>query len=198
LDGLFELNADTRRIKRELIQRLENESLETLYQELTVCDPRFAARISPQDLQRIIRGLEVWFATGIPLSQHWQEQADKQSYHAFRILLAPERSLLYDRIDHRVLLMVRHGLVEEIHQILKRGYDSSTPGLNTLGYKELLSYSHHETTLEVCLDLIRQHTRNYAKRQCTWYRKHKFHLTLTSPDLNISDVTTAIRSFFHM
>lgn len=198
LGGLFELNTDTRLIKVDLIRRADNEGIEMLYRELQVIDPLFAARISPQDRQRIIRGLEVWIATGIPLSDHWRRQENKQPYYAFRILLAPDREILYRRINIRVTEMIDRGILDEVHDLLAKGYDAASPGLNTLGYKELLPYYGGVEPLENCLDLIRQHTRNFAKRQLTWYRKCNFHLTLTSPDLNISDVTTALCGYFQI
>ncbi len=198
LSGLFESNTDTCRIKEDLIHRAENEGVEKLYRELQAIDPLFAARISSQDRQRIIRGLEVWLATGISLSDHWRRQKKKQPYHAFRILLAPDREILYRRINIRVTEMVDRGLLDEMRDLLAKGYNAAFPGLNTLGYKELLLYYGGIESLQNCLDLIRQHTRNYAKRQLTWYRKCNFHLTLTSPDLNISDVNAAVCGYFQV
>jgi len=198
LHGLFELDIDTCRIKQDLIRRLEHEPLEMLYSELLTIDPVFAAQISPNDRQRIIRGLEVWGATGVPLSLHWRRQQEKETYRCFRILIEPGRKQLYDRINARVTQMVKQGLVDEMRTLIDRGFDTRSPGLNTLGYKELMPFFRDSVPLETCLDLIRQHTRNYAKRQLTWYRKANFHLTLTSPEFTLSDVTAALRSFFNV
>lgn len=188
LNGLFQLPEISSGIRHSLAQELEQKGLSALYERLKACDPLFAARISANDRQRVLRGLEVYQATGKTLSWHWERQQREKRFHAFRILLDPPRELLYQRINRRMKQMVSTGLVEEIQSLLKEGYKSSAPGLNSLGYKEFVPHLENSVPLTECLNLAAQHTRNYAKRQCTWYRKHKFDLTLRSSEFIISTV----------
>ena len=195
LQGLFpeiEVPAD---LRDKLRQRLESEGLETLYTELQRLDPVFAAGVSVNDKQRILRGLEVFQASGTPISQHWERQSRSQTYTAFRILIDPPREKLYERINIRVVQMLQDGLLDEIRALFQRGFQPDSPGLNSVGYKEYFPHLLYGKPLQESMELAAQHTRNYAKRQCTWYRKHQFHLTLTSSDCIISDVTSKIQGW---
>jgi tRNA dimethylallyltransferase len=193
LNGLFELPPVPSALREELKLRIEREGLPALYGELSSADPGFAARISSSDRQRILRGLEVYLATGKPITAHWREQQRSERFRCFRLLIDLPRELLYQRIGARMQAMVESGLAEEIRSILNRGYSTSSPGLNSLGYKEFIPYLSGLSPLGDCLDKASQHTRNYAKRQVTWYRKHKFDLTLRSPDLIISSIVQQIK-----
>ncbi len=196
LNGIFPQIEIPSGIRQELKMRIKREGLEVLYEELQDADPDFAARISCRDRQRICRGLEVWQATGIPISEHWRKQSPKQKYTSFRILIDPPRQILYEKINKRTTDMLNQGLIAEITRLLEMGYDESSPGLNSLGYKEYIPYLKEKMPLEKCADLAAQHTRNYAKRQCTWYRKHKFDLTLASNECIISEVMELIKTRF--
>lgn len=201
LDGICELPPIPSRIKHELRARLEAVSgdpsarqreLEAMYRQLMELDPWFAQKVSVNDPQRIIRGLEVYLGTGIPLSEHWRRQNPNQRFRAFRILIMPPREELYHRINSRLEQMVKNGLVEEIRSVLAAGYDWKDPGLNSLGYKEFRPYLEGGCALEEALNLAAQHSRNYAKRQITWYRKQDFDLTITSSGLNMSVLVSRI------
>ncbi len=196
LNGIFPQMEIPARIRRELKERIKSEGVEVLHEELKSVDPAFAAKISKRDRQRICRGLEVWQATGIPISEHWQKQAPRQDYSAFRILIDPPRDILYERINKRTLDMLDRGLIAEIQKLFELGYDEASPGLNSLGYKEFVPHLKEGRPLGECALLAAQHTRNYAKRQRTWYRKHKFDLTLASNECIISDVTGLINTRF--
>ena len=183
-------------IRTTLMQRMNKEGLSTLYEELKIIDPDFAFRVSAKDKQRILRGLEVYYATGIPITEHWKHQGSHNRYHTFRILLQPPREILYSRINNRIQQMLDKGLLQEIEHLFELGYTPFSPGLNTLGYKEFLPYFLESAPLEQCIALAAQHTRNYAKRQYTWYRKYKFDLTFTSNDYIISEIITIIKTYF--
>lgn len=193
--GIFLQLAIPADVRAKLRERLQEQGLPALYGELLAVDPEFAGRISTQDKQRILRGLEVFEATGEPISGHWRRQQREENFRCFRILLDPPRAELYRRIDGRVDRMLELGLLEEIRSLLKRGFTPQSPGLNSLGYKEFLPLLLDGAELGQCRDLAAQHTRNYAKRQCTWYRKHRFDLTLTSIAANISEVLGPIRAW---
>ncbi len=195
LKGLFSLPSIDIQIRQQLVERMESEGLPVLYRELETVDPQFAGRISSNDKQRILRGLEVFHATGIPLSEHWQKQQNLQRYRCFRILLDLPRPLLYARINQRIVRMLEKGLLHEIEAVLNRGYSPDCPGLNSLGYKEFIPHLCLGADLSLCLDRAAQHSRNYAKRQCTWYRKYKFDLTLSDPDFILSNITGKVNAW---
>jgi len=192
LHGLFELPEIDPQIRTTLKRRLDSVTIDQLYKELHTCDPVFASGISVNDTQRILRGLEVFMATGKNISDHWKEQATKSKYTPYRILMDIPRDILYSRINHRLGKMIASGLLQEISDLFTRGFTHSDPGLNSLGYKEFMPYLSGIDTLESCLDKAKQYSRNYAKRQCTWYRKYDFNLTITNPDYNISEIRSPI------
>ena len=179
LKGLFSLPPLPQEIRQNLKQRLKEEGLAALYAELKSLDPLFAEKISENDTQRILRGLEVAIGTGIPLSEHWQKQKSSCKYNAFRILIDIPRPELYQRINQRIEKMLAQGLLAEIENLFALGYDENSPGLSCLGYKEFLPYFKKEAGLEECILLAAQHQRNYAKRQVTWYRKGNFDLVIS-------------------
>jgi len=174
LNGLFTLPPLPKEIRENLKQRFKEEGLAPLYSELQQLDPDFACKISENDTQRILRGLEVALGTGLPLSEHWLQQKGDCKYNAFRILIDIPRPELYQRINLRMEKMLAQGLLDEIEHLFALGYTEDSPGLNCLGYKEFLPYFQKETDLEQCTLLAAQHQRNYAKRQITWYRKVTF------------------------
>ena len=183
LKGLFSLPPLPQEIRQNLKQRLKEEGLAALYAELKSLDPLFAEKISENDTQRILRGLEVAIGTGIPLSEHWQKQKSSCKYNAFRILIDIPRPELYQRINQRIEKMLAQGLLAEIENLFALGYDENSPGLNCLGYKEFLPYFKKEVGLEECILLAAQHQRNYAKRQVTWYRKGNFDLVISPSEI---------------
>lgn len=195
LQGLFPQAGIDPQVRRQLQERLQSEELSALYGELAALDPDFAAKISRNDRQRILRGLEIFAATGFPISEHWRRQQPGSSFRAFRVLLDPPREPLYERINARTARMLEEGLLDEISHVLKIGFNPSAPGLNSVGCKEYLPHLLEAASLKDCSTLAAQHTRNYAKRQCTWYRKRKFDLTLGSNVCIISEIATLIRDW---
>jgi len=195
LEGLFACPPIPNQIKTLMHERFNSEDLTALYHELVDIDPVFADKISAQDAQRIRRGLEVYMATGKAITEHWREQRQKQQYLPYRILVYRDRAELYQRIEARLHLMLESGLLDEIRALLETGYKEDCAGLKTMGYKEFIPYLKGEQSLEQCYALAAQHTRNYAKRQETWYRKYDFHLTLAAEEISISIVRESIQEF---
>lgn len=193
LEGLFSHPPIPQEIRASLKLRMEKEGIGSLYEELKEIDPAFAAKVSSNDPQRILRGLEVYHASGKTISVHWQEQDKESAYEAYRILINPPREILYERINKRLSEMVEEGLIGEIAGVLKRGYSWEDPGLSSLGYREFRPYFEEEESLEGCALIAAQHHRNYAKRQCTWYRKIRFDLTLDTISFRLSDITGEIK-----
>ncbi len=192
LAGLFPAIEISPQIRIDINARMETEPLSDIYNELVQCDPVFASQISCNDKQRIQRGLEVYISTGKPISQHWQEQESVSPYKAFKILVTDERSNLYNKINNRVQHMLDNGLLQEIEFLLQQGYTPDDPGMKTMGYKEFLPFLLGVSSLEECQSNVSQHTRNYAKRQFTWYKKCDFDLTLSSNEVSLSLVMDKI------
>jgi tRNA dimethylallyltransferase len=196
LEGLFKADVNDPEIRDRLNIELAEKGLGLLYEELVRIDAVAAAKISCNDRQRILRALEVYRLTGYPISEHWKKQERKLQYIPFRILLEEDRNILYKRIDTRILAMVDAGLIDEIKAILARGYKWSDPGFNSVGYKEFKPFFDKEMTLDSCLTLAQQHTRNYAKRQITWYRKCSFNLAGSPSSIKLDSVEVMINQHF--
>lgn len=194
LDGLCPMPVIPPEIKQHLQNRLEIEGLEALYSELQQVDYVLAARVSCNDKQRIIRGLEVFYGTGRCLTEHWGAQPQSGSYKPLRVLISPPREALYHRIDHRITIMLQNGLLEEISMLLAHGYSWQDPGLNSLGYKEYREYFTGLKSLAECSAMAAQYSRNYAKRQMTWYRNCRFDLVFSEEELNISSSIDQIKT----
>jgi len=196
LEGLFKTDVHDPEIRDRLNIELAEKGLGLLYEELVRIDADAAAKISCNDRQRILRALEVYRVTGYPISEHWKKQERKPLFIPFRILLDEDRNILYKRIDTRILTMVDAGLVDEIRTILAKGYKWSDPGFTSVGYKEFKPFFNQETTLDFCLALAQQHTRNYAKRQITWYRRCSFNLAGTASSIRLDSVEELIKYHF--
>lgn len=154
--------------------RLENEALkhgsDVLHEYLAKVDPQSAARIHPNDRVRIIRALEVHHLTGVPLSNHFALRREQPIYNNLNICLTRDRDELYERINQRTHRMMEEGFVQEVRDLISRGYRTDTGPLTGLGYAEITSYLHGLSTYEEMLRLIQRNTRRYAKRQLSWFR----------------------------
>jgi tRNA dimethylallyltransferase len=181
--GLFEGPAADLQIRQELEERIQEEGIEPLYRELQKVDPVAAAGIPPKNRQRLIRALEVYQLTGRPISQFWKEHQDSRgapwraqegaasstlTFQKFGLSLPKEE--LYRRLDERVDRMIADGLVGEVRHLL-RDYSPAAPGLRIIGYKEIAGFLQGELSQEEAVELVKRHTRQYAKRQMTWFKK---------------------------
>ena len=159
-------------IREQLEGEWEAQGAEQMMARLAAVDPDSAARLHLSDKRRILRALEVYLATGETITVHnARTKAIPPRYEAVMIGLNTEpRQILYDRIDRRVGVMLEQGLLQEVQSLLEDGLLEGTAA-QAIGYKELLAYFRGEMTLETAADLIRQKSRNYAKRQLTWFRR---------------------------
>ena len=143
---------------------------EILHQQLQQVDPVAAAKIHPHNKKRVIRALEVFQLTGIPMSEQIFKVSKADNYEI--IGLDCERSLLYERINQRVEKMFKAGLINEVEALQKKGYNKNLPSIQALGYKETIAYLEGSiASKEELVSLIQQRTRNFAKRQLTWFRR---------------------------
>ncbi|MGG4443504.1 tRNA (adenosine(37)-N6)-dimethylallyltransferase MiaA [Brevibacillus fortis] len=156
---------------RDRLQRLaDSEGVEALHARLADVDPITAERLHPNDVKRVIRALEIYESSGYKMSD-FQLRAQHSPYDLVMIGLTMDRAKLYERINHRVELMIEAGLVEEVRGLLDAGYDASLVSMQGLGYKELIPYLYGEITLEKAVNDIQQRTRHFAKRQLSWFRR---------------------------
>ena len=154
-----------------------------LYQKLSEVDPASAETIHPNNVKRVIRALEYYYETGQKISEHNEEQKQKESpYCSAYFVLNDERSILYDRIDRRVDQMIHDGLVDEVSRLKEMGYTRELVSMQGLGYKELFPYLAGECSLEEAIYIIKRDTRHFAKRQLTWFRREKDVIWLNKPD----------------
>ncbi|MBM7624118.1 tRNA (adenosine(37)-N6)-dimethylallyltransferase MiaA [Sporohalobacter salinus] len=160
----------------ELRERLEKEAekhgTEYVHNKLKEIDPTLADKLHPNDLRRVIRGIEVYKQTG-KTSTYFREKAKERPprYQAVKIGLRRDRDELYSRINRRVDLMIDNGLVKEVKELYEAGYERGLTSMQGLGYKELLGYFEGEYDLEEAIRLIKRDTRHFAKKQLTWFRK---------------------------
>ena len=170
LGGLAPLPAADSQLRRKL-QAREGTDPGSLYRELQRIDPPAAAQIHPRNIVRIIRALEVFHLSGQRMSDlHAEHRFADQPYRSLQIAPDLDRAELFRRIDQRAGQMLEAGLVAEVEGLLA-SYSAELKILRTLGYQEVLEFLAGQVTATQLLDNIRHHTRQYAKRQLTWFRK---------------------------
>lgn len=156
-------------LREALQKRAEEEGPEVLYKKLLEVDPGAAERIHPNNLQRVIRALEIFQKTGKAMSEHLPTESPKLVMDPVVIGLTMDRPLLYERINNRVDQMIQQGLVEEAKSLYDRGV-RKTQSVMAIGYKELFGTFDGEYSLEEAIELIKKNSRRFAKRQLTWFR----------------------------
>lgn len=177
MDALIECSTfsgnDTDTAVREKYKRLaEEQGNEAVHACLQKVDPESADCLHPNNLKRVIRALEVFEQTGLTIGElNRQNKRPDPKYDAVMIGLCPaDRQMLYDRIDRRVDQMLELGLLEETRALLEDGTLTGT-AMQAIGYKELLGFLNGEQSLAECVELLKQRSRNYAKRQMTWLKR---------------------------
>ncbi len=157
------------RIRERFRQLAAEQGNEAVHKVLCTVDPESAQRLHPNNLKRVIRALEVYYQTGMTIGMlNAQNRRPESKYEAYKIGLCPvSRSILYERIERRVEQMLCSGLLDETAALLAAGKLNGTAA-QAIGYKELIPFLEGRDSLENCAALLKQHTRNYAKRQLTW------------------------------
>jgi tRNA dimethylallyltransferase len=172
LEGLCQAPPKDQRLRRELEVKARKYGKMYLYKRLARIDPVAAKKIHPNNLERVIRALEIFYVTGKPFSQ-WQQQTAAPRYQAKIIGISRDRQKLYERINQRVDEMFRRGLVREVRSILKKGYGPKLKPLQSLGYRQVCQYLAGKLTLAEAIYQTKLATRHYAKRQLSWFRHTK-------------------------
>lgn len=155
--------------RAELKQLAQVHGNEYLWQQLNTVDPTLAANLHPNNLGRVIRGIEIYRLTGVPMSEHQRLSRMHESPYALCMLgLAyRDRELLYSRINQRVDQMLSGGLLDEVRALQQRGYSKTS--VQAIGYKEFFDYLDGSASLAEATERVKQETRRYAKRQLTWF-----------------------------
>jgi tRNA dimethylallyltransferase len=170
LGGIFKGPGRDEALRKKLLA-LEPEEL---YARLKEADPAAAEKIHPNNLMRVVRAVEVYELTGEPISRLQTEHAfSERRFDALKLGMRLERDELYQRINERAEHMVEAGLEKEARGLLAMGYTPDLKPMRGLGYKEMVSYINGECALDEAIALIKQRTRNYAKRQLTWFGRDR-------------------------
>ncbi|MHC1739469.1 MAG: tRNA (adenosine(37)-N6)-dimethylallyltransferase MiaA [Ignavibacteriaceae bacterium] len=198
IDGIFD-SVETDSAYRDHLEKIRIEmGNEFLYNQLREVDPVSAEKLLPQNYKRVIRALEVLNISGEPIWKHQTEYERKVDLDFFQYGLNWKRDLLYDNINRRVDEMMSAGFMDEVKNLLNMGYDLSYNSMNTVGYKEIIHYLDGKTGLNAAVEAFKKATRNYAKRQMTWFRKDKRirWFEIDSYD-DLSQITDSIIKDFH-
>jgi tRNA dimethylallyltransferase len=172
IDGLFPGPGRDPAVRAALEAEVREQGLETLFRRLEAVDPVYAAKVRDRDKVRIVRALEVYEATGRPISEHFRATASPVADRTVvRLGLRLDRAVLVRRIEERVERMFAWGLVDEVRGLLARGVPDDAPPFRALGYRNVLLHLRGGLALEEAVALTKTDTRQYAKRQMTWFRK---------------------------
>ena len=172
LEGMAEIPDIPENIREKWREELKKKGAFALYNILKDIDSPVASRLSEHDGQRIIRALEVYEATGKTLS-YWQRQKTKpllEGEDVTKLLLMPDRNLVYRRIEDRFDKMVDNGALDEVRSLIKLGLDPSMPAMKAIGVPEFNRVLQGEDSIETAIVKAKTGTRRYAKRQMTWFR----------------------------
>ncbi len=195
IKGLAKLPEKNHSIRQELAELENKHGRNYLYEKLRLFDPESAEVIHPNNINRIIRALEVYYITGSPISEiHRKPVSDKLKSGQYRIFaLHCEREKLYENINNRVDVMLENGFIKEVENLLKEGFKiENSPALNSVGYKHIIAFLENKISETNMKTLIAQDTRNYAKRQITWFKKDKNIIWIDSTDFNENRITDEI------
>ncbi|WP_088105173.1 tRNA (adenosine(37)-N6)-dimethylallyltransferase MiaA [Halalkalibacter urbisdiaboli] len=155
--------------RKELEAFATKHGNEALYQQLRNVDPKATEVIHPNNVRRVIRALEVYHVTGVPFSEQQTEENQDSPYDVIMIGLTMDREMLYQRINERVDLMIKSGLIEEVKSLKERGI-KNCQSVQAIGYKEIYDYLDGNCSKEEAIETLKQNSRRYAKRQLTWFR----------------------------
>ena len=168
INGIDDMPDTPQDLRKNLNEELKSKGLETLLEELKTKDGKYYAEVDKQNARRILRALEVIRLTGKPFSSFRKNEKRKRNFDIKITGLQRDRKELINRIDKRVDIMINEGLIDEVRSLVDY---KSLPALSTVGYRELFDYFDNKTSLSQAVESIKIHTRQYAKRQMTWFRK---------------------------
>jgi tRNA dimethylallyltransferase len=174
-------------LREALERRAQSEGWQALQRDLAEVDPPSAQRIDPKNVRRVIRALEVFHATGRPFSE-WQAPSPERALPCLTVGLSLERQALYTRIDARIDAWMAGGFVDEVRQLLARGFAPELPSMSGLGYREIAEYLSGATKLDDALTRFKHATHQYAKRQMTWFSAREHIQWLDAATVSVEEV----------
>ncbi len=188
IDNKFECKTTINEEYRESLYNIaQTEGNDVLHRMLTEVDKESAENIHPNNVKRVIRALEYYKETGNKISSHNETQKQKESPYNFAyFVLNDDRKELYKKIDARVEMMFQKGLAEETKKLIDCGLKKENTAMSGIGYKELFDYHEGRVSLEQTIELIKQHTRHFAKRQITWFKRERDVEWINYPEYNYS------------
>ena len=174
--------------RHELEQLAKEKGADYLHQKLADVDPKSAEDIHANNVKRVIRALEFYHETGQKISEHNEQERQKSSPYNFAyFVLNDDRSKLYQRIDQRIDIMLKDGLVEEVKALKEKGYTRDMVSMQGLGYKEILDYLDGEISMDEAVYRIKRDTRHFAKRQITWFKRERDVIWLSKESFGYQD-----------
>ena len=159
-------------LRDKLNKELEENGPAYMYEKLISLDKEAAERIHPNNTKRVIRAIEVAMS-GEKMNDFSKDLRYNKKYRPIIIVLNRDRQALYDRINLRVDIMLKNGLIEEVKGLLEKGYTKDMISMQGIGYKEIIKYFDGEYTLDEAIEIIKRDSRRYAKRQLTWFRRYE-------------------------
>jgi tRNA dimethylallyltransferase len=179
-------------LRAELYERANTEGTGVLHEELAKVDPVAASRIHSNDARRIIRALEVFRTSGMPISELQKADSGVSGIPSVYYGVRMDREALVARIEARVDQMMNDGLLEELKALIGSGYGGCKVAMQAIGYKELIAFLDGKTGLADAVEKIKIETRKYAKRQMSWFRRNKTIVWFDSGNMSASDIAAAI------
>ncbi|MCF7809157.1 MAG: tRNA (adenosine(37)-N6)-dimethylallyltransferase MiaA [Candidatus Marinimicrobia bacterium] len=173
--GLFDEQNKDPAVRKKYQSLVDSGKAEELWEELRQIDPEYAESFHFNNHKKLMRAFEIYESTGLPPSEAFQKSSDSFDKQEIFIVLDRDRSILYERINQRVLHMIEAGLIKECERLVSRGYSTSLYPMQTIGYKEVFDFLKGKLDKEAMIFLIQKNSRNFAKRQLTWFRNHPFH-----------------------
>ena len=170
----FNEYGDDSNVRKKYEAMAETIGKSELHKKLALVDREYADSVSENNVKKVVRALTFFEMTGEKLSMHNTKERERTSPFDFTyFVLTMDRKKLYERIDKRVDLMFKMGLVDEVKSLMKKGYNKSMVSMQGIGYKEVIDYLNGEISMDECIDIIKRDTRHFAKRQLTWFKREK-------------------------
>lgn len=175
-------------LRERLFAIAEEKGNAYVHAMLKEIDPETAESVHENNIKRIVRAIEVYNATGITLSEQNRRSKNTPSpYNFIMLALFLNREKMYERINLRVDKMFEQGLVDEVKALAAEGLTKQMQAMQGIGYKEVFDYMENSITKEECIELVKKNTRNYAKRQLTWFKRDKRYIWLDAQAQNVED-----------
>ena len=187
------------KLRAELEEFAAKNGNEALLEKLSEFDPVSAKKLHPNNLRRIIRAIEFYKVTGRTISSHQEmtKQTDSR-YDPIMFCINFDRAKLYDRINKRVDIMIENGLLDEVKNLMDMGYTKALNSMKAIGYKELADYFNGERSLDEAVELIKQSSRRYAKRQLTWFRRDERIIWLDAEDDILQKAVLEVEKYYKL